>query len=161
MIDFKPFKSTYLILFLLLNFQLISCAQKTQSQDSKFQVQDAEKEDSVIKTGAERTDLYVKLLKGKRVAVVGNQTSIIEKRGKNKEKRDFIHIVDSLISLGINVKKVFAPEHGFRGEADAAELVKDGKDTKTGLPIISLYGKNKKPTAAQLVFTLIFLPYIM
>jgi len=150
MIDFKPFKSTYLILFLLLNFQLISCAQKTQSQDSKFQVQDAEKEDSVIKTGAERTDLYVKLLKGKRVAVVGNQTSIIEKRGKNKEKRDFIHIVDSLISLGINVKKVFAPEHGFRGEADAAELVKDGKDTKTGLPIISLYGKNKKPTAAQL-----------
>ena len=134
----------------MLNFQLISCAQKTQSQDSKFQVQDAEKEDSVIKTGAERTDLYVKLLKGKRVAVVGNQTSIIEKRGKNKEKRDFIHIVDSLISLGINVKKVFAPEHGFRGEADAAELVKDGKDTKTGLPIISLYGKNKKPTAAQL-----------
>ncbi|MGY8911253.1 MAG: exo-beta-N-acetylmuramidase NamZ family protein, partial [Flavobacteriales bacterium] len=60
------------------------------------------------------------------------------------------HIVDSLISLGINVKKVFAPEHGFRGEADAAELVKDGKDTKTGLPIISLYGNNKKPTATQL-----------
>ena len=150
MIDFKPFKSTYLILFLLLNFQLISCAQKTQNKDSKFQIQNSEKEDVSIKTGAERTDLYVKLLKGKKVAVVGNQTSIIEKRGKNIEKGDFPHIVDSLISLGINVKKVFAPEHGFRGEADAAELVKDGKDTKTGLPIISLYGKNKKPTAAQL-----------
>ena len=150
MIDFKPFKSTYLILFLLLNFQLISCAQKTQHKDSKFQIQDSEKEDVSIKTGAERTDLYVELLKGKKVAVVGNQTSIIEKRGKNIEKGDFIHIVDSLISLGINVQKVFAPEHGFRGEADAAELVKDGKDTKTGLPIISLYGKNKKPTAAQL-----------
>lgn len=150
MIDFKPFKSTYLILFLLLNFQLISCAQKTQNKDSKFQIQNSEKEDVSIKTGAERTDLYVELLKGKKVAVVGNQTSIIEKRGKNKEKRDFIHIVDSLISLGINVKKVFAPEHGFRGEADAAELVKDGKDTKTGLPIISLYGNNKKPTATQL-----------
>ena len=146
MIDFKPFKSTYLILFLLLNFQLISCAQKTQNQNSEFNVQDSEKKDLVIKTGAERTDLYVKLLKGKKVAVVGNQTSIIE----NKEKSEFIHIVDSLISLGINVQKVFAPEHGFRGEADAAELVKDGKDTKTGLPIISLYGKNKKPTAAQL-----------
>ena len=146
MIDFKPFKSTYLILFLLLNFQLISCAQKTQNQNSEFKVQDSEKKDLVIKTGAERTDLYVKLLKGKKVAVVGNQTSIIE----NKEKSEFIHIVDSLISLGINVQKVFAPEHGFRGEADAAELVKDGKDTKSGLPIISLYGKNKKPTAAQL-----------
>ncbi|MGY8910893.1 MAG: DUF1343 domain-containing protein, partial [Flavobacteriales bacterium] len=98
MIDFKPFKSTYLILFLLLNFQLISCAQKTQNKDSKFQIQNSEKEDVSIKTGAERTDLYVELLKGKKVAVVGNQTSIIEKRGKNKEKRDFIHIVDSLIS---------------------------------------------------------------
>ena len=130
----------------MLNFQLISCAQKTQNQNSEFNVQDSEKKDLVIKTGAERTDLYVKLLKGKKVAVVGNQTSIIE----NKEKSEFIHIVDSLISLGINVQKVFAPEHGFRGEADAAELVKDGKDTKTGLPIISLYGKNKKPTAAQL-----------
>ena len=150
MIDFKPFKSTYLILFLLLNFQLISCAQKTQNKDSKFQIQNSEKEDVSIKTGAERTDLYVELLKGKKVAVVGNQTSIIEKRGKNIEKGDFTHIVDNLISLGINVQKVFAPEHGFRGEADAAELVKDGKDTKTGLPIISLYGKNKKPTAAQL-----------
>ncbi|AOW16755.1 hypothetical protein LPB03_04420 [Polaribacter vadi] len=150
MIDFKPFKSTYLILFLLLNFQLISCAQKTQNQSSEFQIQNSEKEDVSIKTGAERTDAYVKILKGKKVAVVGNQTSIIEKRGKKIEKGDFTHIVDSLISLGINVKKVFAPEHGFRGEADAAELVKDGKDTKTGLPIISLYGKNKKPTAAQL-----------
>lgn len=150
MIDFKPFKSTYLILFLLLNFQLISCAQKTQNQNSEFQVQDSKKIDVSIKTGAERTNLYVELLKGKKVAIVGNQTSIVEKRGKNKEKREFIHIVDSLISLDINVQKVFAPEHGFRGEADAAELVKDGKDTKTGLPIISLYGKNKKPTAAQL-----------
>ncbi len=134
----------------MLNFQLISCAQKTQNQSSEFQIQNSEKEDVSIKTGAERTDAYVKILKGKKVAVVGNQTSIIEKRGKKIEKGDFTHIVDSLISLGINVKKVFAPEHGFRGEADAAELVKDGKDTKTGLPIISLYGKNKKPTAAQL-----------
>jgi uncharacterized protein YbbC (DUF1343 family) len=153
MINFKPFKSTYLILFLLLNFQLISCAQKTQSQDSKFQVQDADKEDLVIKTGAERTDLYVKLLKGKKVAVVGNQTSVIRKSWKfadGTERHEANHLVDSLLSLGVNVQKVFAPEHGFRGEADAAELVKDGKDTKTGLPIISLYGKNKKPTAAQL-----------
>ncbi len=140
-------------MFLSLNFQLISCAQKSQNQDSKFQVQDSEKEDASIKTGAERTDLYVKLLKGKKVAVVGNQTSVIRKSWKleaGSEKHTFTHLVDSLLSLEINVQKVFAPEHGFRGEADAAELVKDGKDTKTGLPIISLYGKNKKPTTAQL-----------
>ena len=137
----------------MLNFQLISCAQKTQNQNSKSQIQNSEKEDASIKTGAERTDLYVKLLKGKKVAVVGNQTSVIRKSwklGDGSEQHETNHLVDSLLSLGINVQKVFAPEHGFRGEADAAELVKDGKDTKTGLPIISLYGKNKKPTAAQL-----------
>ena len=148
MILFSLRKSTYLFLFLLTNFQLISCAK--QVQNSEFKIQNAEKQPLKIKTGAERTDLYLHQLKNKKVAIVGNQTSIIEKKGKNKEQKEFIHIVDSLISLGINVQKVFAPEHGFRGEADAAELVKNGKDTKTGLPIISLYGKNKKPTAAQL-----------
>ncbi|MGY0408016.1 MAG: exo-beta-N-acetylmuramidase NamZ family protein, partial [Polaribacter sp.] len=56
----------------------------------------------------------------------------------------------SLLSLKINIKKIFAPEHGFRGKSDAGEVLKDGLDTKTGLPILSLYGKNKKPTAAQL-----------
>ncbi len=103
-----------------------------------------------IKVGAAQTNLYVHLLKGKNVAIIANQTSVIEKGEKRKKKREFVHLVDSLISLDINIKKVFAPEHGFRGKADAGEVVKDGIDTKTGLPIISLYGKNKKPSATQL-----------
>ena len=60
-----------------------------------------------------------------------------------KNKNEFTHLVDSLLSSKVDIKKVFAPEHGFRGKADAGEVVKDGIDTKTNLPIISLYGKNK------------------
>jgi uncharacterized protein YbbC (DUF1343 family) len=134
MISFKPFKSTYLFLFLLLNFQLISYAQTSELK---------------IETAAARTGLYVNLLKGKNIAVVANQTSVIFKE-IYKKKQEARHLVDSLLTLGIEVKKVFAPEHGFRGKADAGEVVKDGFDTKTGLQIISLYGKNKKPSATQL-----------
>jgi len=134
MIPLVRFKSTYLILLLSISFTLTSCAQKSTE----------------IKVGAAQTNLYVHLLKGKNVAIIANQTSVIEKGEKRKKKREFVHLVDSLISLDINIKKVFAPEHGFRGKADAGEVVKDGIDTKTGLPIISLYGKNKKPSATQL-----------
>lgn len=124
------FKSTYLILFLCIIFQGTSCAQNSSN----------------IKVGAEQTSQYLKLLKGKKIAVVANQTSVIKNANKNK----YTHLVDSLLSMGVSVQKVFAPEHGFRGDADAAELVKDGLDTKTGLPIVSLYGKSKKPSAKQL-----------
>ncbi len=121
-----------------MNFQLFSCNQKEKNKEVLPKI-------IQIKTGAERTNLYLELLKNKNVAIVGNQTSII------KSKRNInVHIVDSLLSSGIKIQKVFAPEHGFRGKVDAGEVVKDGKDTKTGLPIISLYGKNKKPTIAQL-----------
>ncbi|WP_231962676.1 exo-beta-N-acetylmuramidase NamZ domain-containing protein [Polaribacter sp. KT25b] len=125
-----------------MNFTLISCAQKPNTTIEKNIVSA-----SILKTGGERTNLYLNLLKGKNVAIVGNQTSIIQTTSKNKVQR---HLVDSLLSLDIKVKKVFAPEHGFRGKADAGEIVKNGIDTKTGLPIISLYGKNKKPSAEQL-----------
>ena len=134
MISFKPFKSTYLFLFLLLIFQLISYAQSSELK---------------VETAAARTGLYVNLLKVKNIAVVANQTSVIFKE-IYKKKQEARHLVDSLLTLGIEVKKVFAPEHGFRGKADAGEVVKDGFDTKTGLQIISLYGKNKKPSATQL-----------
>ena len=97
------------------------------------------KEKKVL-TGAERTAVYLPLLQGARVAVVSNQTGLIG--GK--------HLVDSLLSHGVQIAKVFAPEHGFRGEAANGESVKDEKDMRTGLPIISLYGKNKKPSAEQL-----------
>lgn len=134
------FKNTYLLLVFLINFVLVSCAQ----------------ERSFVKEGAAQTDLYTTLLKGKNVAVVANQTSVIFKKSIVKsqktsaKKQEANHLVDSLLSLKIAVKKVFAPEHGFRGKADAGELIKNGIDAKTGLPIISLYGKNKKPSPKQL-----------
>lgn len=93
-----------------------------------------------IHVGAERTGEYIPLLRGKRVAVVTNQTGMIGP----------VHLVDSLLSIGIRVVKVFAPEHGFRGDASAGEHVADGRDGRTGLPLVSLYGNNKKPSPAQL-----------
>jgi len=98
------------------------------------------KDASQLTVGAQRTDAYLPLLEGKRVAVAGNHTSMIGNT----------HLVDSLVSLKVQVVKVFSPEHGFRGDADAGEHVTTSTDKKTGLPIISLYGKNKKPTDEQL-----------
>lgn len=95
------------------------------------------------RVGAERAELYLPLLKGKRIGLVGNQTSILP-QSNNK------HVVDFLVENGIQVKKVFVPEHGFRGTADAGEKVDNSVDTKTGLPIVSLYGNNKKPSAEQI-----------
>ncbi len=138
MLFLKPFKSTYLFLVLFLIFGMNISARKIQT--SKM-------ESLKIKTGAERFELYLPLLKGKNVGIVGNHTSIIAKENNSKE---FTHIVDTLLSLNVQVKKLFSPEHGFRGSADAGELIIDGKDTKTGLEIVSLYAENKKPTAAQL-----------
>jgi len=93
-----------------------------------------------IKTGAESTNQYLSLLKDKKVAVVVNQSSLV----------DNIHLVDLLLQHKIQLKTIFAPEHGFRGMADAGEHLKDGVDIKSGLPIISLYGKHKKPTKKDL-----------
>ena len=95
---------------------------------------------SQIKVAAERTKIYVPLLKQQKIAIVGNQSSRIGNT----------HLVDSLITLGIDVVKVFSPEHGFRGTSDAGEKIEDGIDVKTGIPIVSLYGENKKPYAEQL-----------
>ncbi|MBT6816123.1 MAG: DUF1343 domain-containing protein [Flavobacteriales bacterium] len=95
---------------------------------------------SQIKVAAERTKTYLPLLEDNKIAIVGNQTSMI----KNT------HLVDSLISLGLDIIKVFSPEHGFRGKSDAGAKIEDGIDVKTGIPIISLYGKNKKPSSKQL-----------
>jgi len=123
-------KSTYLFI-LFISAVTVSFAQKSSPL-------------SKIYTGADQTQLYLSKLKGKNIAIVANQTSVIY-NGNN-----YTHIVDSLVSLKINIHKVFAPEHGFRGDADAGESVADGIDKKTEIPIISLYGKNKKPTKEQL-----------
>jgi len=101
-----------------------------------------------IKVGANRQSEYLPLLKNKRIGIVANQTSVIF---KNQENSTHTHLVDSLIALNINVQKVFAPEHGFRGKADAGEHINNGKDPKTGVDIISIYGKNKKPSVNQLM----------
>jgi len=90
--------------------------------------------------GAERLDQYLSLLKGKTVGLVVNHTSTI----------GGAHLVDVLLDENILIKKIFAPEHGFRGKADAGELVADGKDARSGLPLISLYGQNKKPSVEML-----------
>ncbi|MEO7768545.1 MAG: exo-beta-N-acetylmuramidase NamZ domain-containing protein, partial [Ferruginibacter sp.] len=99
-----------------------------------------EENNSSIKTGAEQIGKYLDYLKGKRVAVMANPTSIIGKR----------HLVDSLKSLGINIIKVFGPEHGFRGNASAGAIVNDEIDQASGIPVISLYGKKNKPTAQDM-----------
>lgn len=96
---------------------------------------------STIKTGADNFEKYLPLLKDKKVGIVTNQTGILS---------DKKHVVDFLLEKKVAVQTIFAPEHGFRGTADAGEQVVDGKDQKTGLPIISLYGDNKKPKPAQL-----------
>ena len=91
-------------------------------------------------SAAMQLDDYLPLLQGKHIGVVANQTSIVGET----------HLVDTLLSLGIDVRKIYTPEHGFRGTADAGAKVNSGKDEKTSLPIVSLYGKNKKPTPEML-----------
>ena len=93
-----------------------------------------------IKVGAEQAEEYLSLLKDKKIAAVVNHTAQV----KN------IHLVDFLLENGLEVETIFAPEHGFRGDASAGEVVKDGVDSKTGIPVISLYGEVKKPTSDHL-----------
>ncbi|MCX6311151.1 MAG: DUF1343 domain-containing protein [Bacteroidetes bacterium] len=102
--------------------------------------QNVEKTDADVSTGAEKTSVYLPWLAGKNVAVVANQTSMINATS----------LVDSLIALKIKVKKIFCPEHGFRGTAENGEDVGNSIDKKTGLPVISLYGDHVKPLAKDL-----------
>lgn len=95
---------------------------------------------STIRTGAERLNDYLPTLRGKSVAVCGNQTSMVGER----------HLVDTLLAYNVKIVKIFCPEHGFRGNAEAGAHIASSVDVKTGIPIVSLYGKNKKPTPEQL-----------
>ncbi len=133
------FKNTHFLLLLLTIATCFCC--KSQSKNkftSKLIIDD-------VVLGADQVNEYLPLIKNKKVAIVANQTSII-----NFEIDSSTHIIDYLHLKNIDIKCVFAPEHGFRGKADAGELIKDGIDNKTGIPIISLYGKNKKPSIHQL-----------
>ena len=94
-----------------------------------------------IVTGADQWESYKEILGQKNIGVVAHQASLVHSK---------THLIDTLLSLKVSIKKVFAPEHGFRGNADAGERVEDQKDNKTGLPILSLYGSNKKPSKESL-----------
>jgi len=124
------------ILFILITGTFTFCA-TTKTEPKKILTDSHKKE---IRTGAEQTDKYLSLLKGKRVAVMANQTSVIGKT----------HLVDSLKNLGVNIVKVFGPEHGFRGNASAGAKVSDELDPVSGIPVISLYGVKNKPTKEDL-----------
>ncbi|WP_178989360.1 exo-beta-N-acetylmuramidase NamZ family protein [Winogradskyella schleiferi] len=161
----KVVKNTVLFsIILTISALTFSCGHRVKSETEKLEARSSKLEettsnplsdnvtdDKSIIIGANRTAAYLPLLQGKNVGVVANQTSVIFRDKTRKASfLNYSHLIDSLLSLKVNVKKVFAPEHGFRGTADAGELVKDGKDTKTGLHIYSLHGKHKKPTASQL-----------
>ena len=98
-----------------------------------------------LRVGAECMEQYLDKLSGKKVGLVANQTSVVR-----NEKGELVHLLDTLLSLNVNVCCVFSPEHGFRGNVEAGASVKSGRDSKTGVPIISLYGKNKKPSKEQI-----------
>jgi uncharacterized protein YbbC (DUF1343 family) len=117
------------IFFSTLFLVSLSCNTASPGQESKK-----------IITGDMRIDAYKNLIAGKAIAIVANQTSVVGKT----------HLVDTLLSLGMNIKAIFAPEHGFRNLADAGEKISDSKDPVTGIPVISLYGTHLKPAAEDL-----------
>ena len=119
----------FTVRFLVL-FSLLSSCQFSQTQT----------ENQILRLGCEKFDDYMPILENRKVGLLVNHTT----------KLGNIHIIDTLISRGVDVSKVFAPEHGFRGTADAGEHIGSGIDAKTGLPVVSLYGQNKKPSSDDL-----------
>lgn len=102
----------------------------------------AQKLPTPVTVGAERMELLLPTLQGKRVALMVNQSSLVGSTGT--------HLVDTLLSQGINIVRLFVPEHGLRGKVDAGKNVRSGVDEKTGLPVVSLYGQRKRPTPEML-----------
>jgi uncharacterized protein YbbC (DUF1343 family) len=123
--EYRMIRALFLLSFLIFFF-ITSC----QSNES----------DQSLQLGAERTELYLPEIRNKNVGLLVNHTSLT----------DSMHLVDFLLAQKLDIKRIFAPEHGFRGKADAGELVKDDIDEKTGIPVVSLYGDNKKPGPDQL-----------
>lgn len=126
------------ILFIILSFSAAAC--KSTKTQPTTPILETPPIGAVVKTGAERSDLYLPQLQGKSVGLIVNQTSVVGSQ----------HLVDFLLSKNIKIKAIFSPEHGFRGDGEAGEKIKDGKDPKTGLPIISLHGNKYKPNETDL-----------
>lgn len=138
MIFRNNFSITLFIISFLISIVFSACSQTSSSISVNTDTIDLKAKSIVV--GAEQMDLYVGLLLGKNISIVANPSSLVKRT----------HLIDTLLSLDINIKKVMSPEHGFRGDAGAGEHIKDGIDSKTGLPIISLYGAHKKPTKSDL-----------
>ena len=123
-----------------INTQIVAENTFFETKENKELEQQQQQQLKTPIVGANNLSAYLNILKGKKIALVVNQTSTIGNT----------HLVDSLKKLNVNIVKIFGPEHGFRGVADAGEHIENGKDPKTGIPVISLYGDNKKPTSTQL-----------
>jgi uncharacterized protein YbbC (DUF1343 family) len=128
--------SNYLLPFFLIAFFQKDCSKQLTPVEEQL----PQEKVRTIRVGAENFDLYLPMLEGKKVALAANQTSKVGER----------HLLDTLLAKGVEVKKVFAAEHGFRGTEDAGAAIVSGKDAKTGLPIISIYGTQKKPSRDEL-----------
>ncbi len=125
----------YLLLGVIMIITFLYCSNKQLTLTKSVNTSDNSAKEE-IKTGAEQAVKYLSYLKGKRIGILANQTSIIGKK----------HLVDSLQALGVNIVKVFGPEHGFRGNASAGSVVHDEVDSATKIPIVSLYGAKRKPS---------------
>jgi len=151
------FKNTH---FLLVTLTILTCFCCKSQSEKKVPATEEVETASIVKEivlGADQVEEYLPLLNNKKIGIVANQTSILYLKNEDQNKNGIqkkidvrLHLVDYLYNQKINIQRVFAPEHGFRGKVDAGELVNNGVDTKTGLSIISLYGKNKKPSTQQL-----------
>ncbi|MFN3557308.1 MAG: exo-beta-N-acetylmuramidase NamZ domain-containing protein [Bacteroidales bacterium] len=124
----------FLCAILLATFGAVSCTGTTPGNTERLE------EEKTIMPGAWQTEAYFPLLEGKRIGLVGNHTSLIGE----------VHLADSLLAAGFDLIRVFSPEHGFRGVAAAGEYVQSGTDLQTGLPVISLYGTNRRPSPKDL-----------
>jgi uncharacterized protein YbbC (DUF1343 family) len=133
-------KSAAFFKIFLIVFTLTACAQSSKKTQKTTTNASSKKNNATLKTGAEQTALYLPLLKGKRVGMVVNPTSVI---GKTTT-------VDSLLKLGVKIVKIFGPEHGFRGNASAGVHVDNEVDAKTGIKVVSLYGKQSTPSKENL-----------
>ena len=148
--ELKIYKHLFVICLALVT---ASCLDHDVKQKEMALQNSAPAEDPLI-LGANRTEAYLPLIRNKRVGIIGNNTTVIKKSlgesSVGSDQKAYTHLVDSLLALDVNVVKVFAPEHGFRGIQPAGTKIKDGVDSKTGLPLMSLYGSNTKPSDDQL-----------
>lgn len=138
----KPFLMQKLLATILFTLHFFSCS---AGKISVNEINELLFDNNEIITGAEQIERYLPLLEGKRVAIATNHTALV--RTKNGA---YVHLVDTLLALNVDIKKIFSPEHGFRGKADAGERVYHSVDEETGLAIVSLYGSYRKPADQDL-----------